>query len=56
MTLSFALDHLWQSTLVAGAAWVLCRVVLASNHPRVRFAVWLTASAKFLIPFARCRS
>jgi len=52
MTLSFALDHLWQSTLVAGAAWVLCRVVLASNHPRVRFAVWLTASIKFLIPFA----
>ena len=44
--------HLWESTLVAGAAWVLCRFVLASNHPRVRFAVWLTASIKFLIPFA----
>ena len=44
--------HLFESTLVAGAAWVLCRFVLASNHPRVRFAVWLTASIKFLIPFA----
>lgn len=44
--------HLWESTLVAGAAWVLCRFVLASNHPRVRFAVWLTASIKFLVPFA----
>jgi uncharacterized protein (TIGR03435 family) len=52
MTLAFALNHLWQSTLVAGAAWVLCRVVLASNHPRLRFAVWLTASLKFLVPFA----
>ena len=46
------LTHLWQSTLVAGAAWALCRLVLASNHPRVRFAVWLTASIKFLIPLA----
>jgi beta-lactamase regulating signal transducer with metallopeptidase domain len=44
--------HLWESTLVAGAAWVLCRFVLAANHPRVRFAVWLTASLKFLVPFA----
>ena len=44
--------HLWESTLVAGAAWVLCRFVFASNHPRVRFAVWLTASIKFLVPFA----
>ncbi|HET9267089.1 MAG TPA: M56 family metallopeptidase [Vicinamibacterales bacterium] len=44
--------HLFESTLVAGAAWMLCRFVLASNHPRVRFAVWLTASIKFLIPFA----
>ena len=52
MTLAFALNHLWQSTLVAGAAWVLCRFVLASNHPRLRFAVWLTASLKFLVPFA----
>ena len=44
--------HLWESTLVAGAAWLLCRFVLASNHPRVRFTVWLTASIKFLVPFA----
>jgi beta-lactamase regulating signal transducer with metallopeptidase domain len=43
--------HLWESTLVAGAAWILCRLVLASNHPRVRFAVWLTTSIKFIVPF-----
>src|ERR1044071_5942505 len=52
MTLWLVLNHLWQSTLVAGAAWVLCRFVLAANHPRVRFAVWLTTSIKFLVPFA----
>ena len=52
MTLAFVLNHLWQSTLVAGAAWLLCRTVLASTHARLRFLVWLAASIKFLIPFA----
>src|SRR5512137_1536024 len=47
-----AMNHLWQSTLVVLAAWLLCRIVLAPNHPRVRFAVWLAASLKFLIPFS----
>jgi uncharacterized protein (TIGR03435 family) len=47
-----AMNHLWQTTLVVAAAWLLCRIVLASNHPRVRFAVWLAASLKFLIPFS----
>ena len=52
MTRAFVLIHLWQSTLVAGAAWLFCRFVLASNRPQLRFLVWLTASIKFLIPFA----
>jgi uncharacterized protein (TIGR03435 family) len=50
--LVLVMNHLWQSTLVVAAAWLLCRTVLASNHPRVRFIVWLTASLKFLAPFS----
>ena len=48
----FLLNHLWQSTLVAGVAWLVCRTVLRAHSPRVRFGVWLAASVKFLIPFA----
>jgi bla regulator protein BlaR1 len=48
----FLLNHLWQSTLVAGVAWLACRTVLKTHRPRVRFGVWLAASLKFLIPFA----
>ena len=50
--LLFLLNHLWQSTLVAGVAWLACRTMLRTNSPRVRFGVWLAASLKFLIPFA----
>src|ERR1035438_3344180 len=50
--LFFLLNHLWQSTLVAGGAWLACRTMLRANSPRVRFGVWLAASGKFLIPFA----
>jgi len=50
--LLFLLNHLWQSTLVAGLAWLVCRTMLRTNSPRVRFGVWLAASLKFLIPFA----
>ena len=50
--LLFVLNHLWQSTLVAGVAWLVCGAMLKTNSPRVRFAVWLAASLKFLIPFA----
>jgi len=46
------LNHLWQSTLVAGVAWLACRTLLKEHSPRVRFGVWLAASLKFLIPFA----
>lgn len=51
-TYFYLLNHLWQSTLVAGAAWLACGVMLRSNSAQIRFAVWLAACAKFLIPFA----
>ncbi len=50
--LFFLLNHLWQSTLVAAAAWLACRSMLKANSPAVRFAVWLAVSVKFLVPFA----
>src|SRR5215468_8715944 len=48
----FLLNHLWQSTLLAGVAWIVCATMLKTNSSRVRFAVWFAASVKFLIPFA----
>jgi TonB family protein len=47
---SFLVDHLWQSTLFAAAAWLLT-LALKSNAARVRYGVWLAASAKFFVPF-----
>ena len=44
-------NHLWQSTLTAGVAGLLT-VALHRNHARVRHAVWLAASCKFLLPFS----
>jgi uncharacterized protein (TIGR03435 family) len=44
-------NHLWQSTLVAGMAWSLA-LALKKNHARTRYWVWMIASAKFLIPFS----
>jgi uncharacterized protein (TIGR03435 family) len=44
-------DHLWQSTFVVVAA-ALLTTILRTNHARIRYAVWLAASVKFLIPFA----
>ncbi|HEV8413505.1 MAG TPA: M56 family metallopeptidase [Bryobacteraceae bacterium] len=44
-------DHLWQSTLFAGVVWLLT-LVLRKNHARVRHALWLAASIKFLVPFS----
>jgi bla regulator protein blaR1 len=44
-------DHLWQSTLFAGIAW-LGTLALGSNRARVRHWLWLAASCKFLIPFS----
>ena len=36
-------NHLWQSTLVAGLAW-LVTLALRRDHARVRYGVWLAAS------------
>lgn len=44
-------NHLWQSTLCVGAAWLLA-LALKKNRPGVRYWLWLTASVKFLVPFS----
>ena len=43
--------HLWQSTVFAGAAWIVA-LAMRENRAQVRYWVWFTASAKFLIPFS----
>jgi uncharacterized protein (TIGR03435 family) len=44
-------DHLWQSTLFAAAA-VIVAMLLKRHSAAVRYWVWFTASAKFLVPIA----
>src|SRR5579871_6634370 len=44
-------NHLWQSTLWTGVVWLLS-LALRRNRAAVRYWLWLTASAKFLIPFS----
>jgi bla regulator protein blaR1 len=44
-------NHLWQSTAFAFVA-ALLTLVLKNNRAQVRYALWLAASLKFLIPFA----
>lgn len=44
-------NHLWQSTVVLGAAWILT-LLLRRNAARVRYLIWMLASIKFLVPFA----
>jgi len=44
-------NHIWQSTLVAGLAAVLA-LMLRHNRASVRYWVWFGASMKFLMPFA----
>ncbi len=51
MTTSFIVNHLWQSSCFALLAGLLA-FVLRKNSPKVRYWVWLSASLKFLIPFA----
>jgi bla regulator protein BlaR1 len=51
MIAPFLINHLWQSScfvLLAG----LAALALRKNSPRVRYWVWLSASLKFLAPFA----
>ncbi len=50
--ISHAINHVWQSTLFAFAAWLLAVTLLRKNRPQVRYGVWLAASVKFLVPFA----
>jgi len=44
-------NHLWQSTLFAVAVGCLT-LLLRKNSARVRYSLWLAASAKFLVPFS----
>jgi bla regulator protein blaR1 len=45
------INHLWQSTAVVLVAWLLT-LLLRANPARVRYAIWMIASIKFLVPFA----
>jgi len=42
-------NHLWQSSVFAVVAWLLT-LVLRRNLARVRHAIWMAASCKFLVP------
>jgi uncharacterized protein (TIGR03435 family) len=44
-------NHLWQSTLCAGAVWLLASQ-LKRKRAAVRYWLWLASSVKFLIPFS----
>jgi uncharacterized protein (TIGR03435 family) len=44
-------NHLWQSTLFAGAVALLV-LMLRSNRAQTRYWVWFAASTKFLVPFS----
>ena len=44
-------DHLWQSTLFAAAVGLLT-LAFRGNRAGVRYWLWLSASFKFLLPFA----
>ena len=45
------LDHLWQSTLVAGLIALLA-LIFRNNSAGVRYWLWFAASLKFLLPFS----
>jgi uncharacterized protein (TIGR03435 family) len=45
------INHLWQSTLFAVAA-ALLTLTFRNSRAAVRYRIWLSASLKFLIPFA----
>ena len=44
-------NHLWQTTVVASAIWLL-NLLLHGNSARIRYSLWLAASLKFLLPFS----
>src|ERR1041385_9580364 len=47
----FFFNHLWQSTLFAGVAWLLT-LALRKNTAQTRYWVWMASSIKFLLPFS----
>jgi len=49
--ISGLVNHLWQSTLFCGGAWLIT-LALRSNSASLRHWVWLLASLKFLVPFS----
>jgi beta-lactamase regulating signal transducer with metallopeptidase domain len=51
MTFLPLFDHLWQSTFFAVVAGLLV-LGLRANRARVRHAIWLAASVKFLLPLS----
>jgi uncharacterized protein (TIGR03435 family) len=51
MTTQFIINHLWQSSCFVLLAALLA-FLLRKNSPKIRYWVWLSASLKFLIPFA----
>jgi len=51
LDLPLVANHLWQSTLFAGVAWLLT-LALRNNRARVRHWIWLAASCKFLLPLS----
>src|SRR6202012_3528021 len=51
MTTEFIVNHLWQSSCFTLSAGLLA-LVLRRNSSKVRYWVWLSASLKFLTPFA----
>jgi bla regulator protein blaR1 len=48
---SSLVQHLWQSTLFAGGAWLLT-IFLRYNRAVVRYRLWMVCSIKFLIPLS----
>jgi uncharacterized protein (TIGR03435 family) len=44
-------NHLWQSTLFLGIVASLA-LLLRKNQARIRYWLWMVASAKFLVPFS----
>lgn len=51
LVLAFLINHLWQATLFAGFVSVLT-LFLRRAPARVRYALWIVASLKFLVPSA----
>jgi beta-lactamase regulating signal transducer with metallopeptidase domain len=45
------IDHLWQSSLFAGFAWLLT-LLLRHEGAHIRYWIWFVASLKFLVPFS----